>query len=249
MRRQLERREVSIVARTSDPDIFVIKREGAPTLEKRHRIPTSAFPAMRSRKWSNGLVSARYDDPVTELIAMSDRPEFNQELYPVCDCFYLDGDQERPIDTIAQLKAFRKHGYRETKKQTKARLIRERDQAVDLLECLGFVACEDCHQFIRDPADYHHPADMIQDLCRSHYAARLARGHRYSGEGSFIDGLRKAHAYVRCDGCDHYMPEDQTLELPAWIAKTPGLDFKLHYCKALHADSQKAKLKQELLAA
>jgi hypothetical protein len=261
MRRQLERREIKVIARTSDPGIFVIDREGVQTLEKRRRIPESAFPAVRSRKWSNGLVAGRYTEGDDSLVPMSEKAEFNQELYPECDCFYVDGDQERPIDTLSQIKGFRKHGYRETQKQTKARLVRERDFAVEMLEALGFIPCADCHHFIKEPADYYHPADLIQapienhwsgltavNLCRNHYAERLERGDRYSGKGGLVDGLRAAHGYVWCEGCESYLPEFETVELPAWISKS-GLDFKKHYCKALHASAHRAELKAELLKA
>src|SRR5262245_17124709 len=179
---------IRVIARTSDPEVYVVELDGVRTVEKTRYIPNSAFPVLRSRKWSNGLVSGRIEVPEERIIAMSDQPEFNLELYPAVDCFLVEGDQERPLETLKQIRELRKHGYRETLKQGKARRIREANQAADLLEALGFEVCSDCAPYWKAAPDYHNPADLIAvrdrdywgapelkdlKLCRVHYAQRL----------------------------------------------------------------------------
>jgi len=179
---------VRVVARTSDPDVYVVEADSVRTVEKKRYIPNSAFPAVRSRKWSNGLVSGRVEMPDDGALQMSDQAEFNLELYPAVDCFLVEGYQERPLETLKQIRELRKHGYKETVKQGKARRIREANQAADLLEAFGFEVCSDCAPYWKTAADYHNPADLIAvrdrdywgapglknlKLCKAHYARRL----------------------------------------------------------------------------
>ena len=67
-------KRLKVIARTTDPSVYVVRANGRETLELEVRIPESAFP-----KTKHG-----YD--LTSELPLSENMAFNAELYPKIDC-------------------------------------------------------------------------------------------------------------------------------------------------------------------